>query len=720
MAKSRSNNMYRQPGIVTMDYATRSAMHGHRIANRCSHLFPLRVLPLLCAGMLGSPCLYAQQPAEPALEEVVVSTSRSEQRRFDAPAAIDSVIVDPLRAASPLVNLSELLGAVPGVQVRERQNYAQDLQLSVRGFGARSTFGVRGVRILIDGIPATMPDGQGQAATASLNSAKRIELLRGPWAQLYGNAAGGVLQVFTREPPVTTARPEVSFSAGAGGDRQRLAGVGIAGGSTTLGGLVDVTRFTTDGYRDHSAAERTQVNAKTVAKPSDATTVTGIFNRFDQPRAEDPLGLTHAAFEQNPRQVIPAALLFNTRKSVEQQQAGVVVDHRLSAADSLNARVYAGTRKVDQKLAFATNGVVDLDRSYGGLGINWTHKTDLGGTPLRWTVGVEADQLRETRKGFDNIAGNNGTLRRNEDDTARNTDLFGQLDWTFAPAWQAVAGVRASRVRFTVDDRFNPPAASTSGDVEYRNTSPVLGLVWHAAESLNVYGNIGTGFETPTLAESAYRPGGLPGPNFSLRPSKSAQSEIGVKLRTGRHAIDAALFDARSRDEIVSQTSGGRAIFQNAGRAQRRGAELSWSADWSGLTTRLAYTLLDARFKTPFTSAQGQVPAGNKLPGAPRHSLFAETEARLAEALWVALEMRVDSKVYVNDFNTDAAPGYAVFNARAGYEFRWGAARMFLYGRIDNLFDRNYAGSVIVNEANGRFFEPAPGRRLFVGLRTMF
>ena len=680
-----------------------------------------RACSVLLAAATALPTAQAQEDSNKSLPEVVISSSRAEQRRFDAPGAIDSVQVDPFRTASPLVNLSELMGAVPGLQIRDRQNFAQDLQLSVRGFGTRSTFGVRGVRILIDGIPATMPDGQGQAATASLNSAKRIELLRGPLAQLYGNAAGGVLQVFTQDPPLTPNRPDYSLSAGFGSDNQRQFAAGIAAGSPTLGGLLDVSRYSTDGYRDHSAAQREQLNAKVVAKPSTDTTITGIFNLFDQPLAQDPLGLTRSQFIQNPRQVIPEANTFNTRKTITQQQGGLVIEHKLSAGDTLNARVYTGSRRVDQKLAFLTNGVVNLDRAYGGVGVSWTHATQVNQLPLRWTVGVEADQLRETRKGFDNVRGNNGALRRNEDDTARNTDVFGQLDWTFAPDLQAIAGLRASRVQFNVDDRFNPAASNTSGNVQYRNTSPVIGLVWHAAETLNVYANLGTGFETPTLAESAYRAGGAPGPNFELKPSKSTQGEIGIKLLSGKHMFDAALFQANSRDEIVSsRSSGGRTVFQNADRTSRRGLEAAWTANWPGATTRVGYTLLDAYFSAPYINAQGTVAAGNRLPGAPRHSLFADVEGRLGDTLKTALEMRIESKAYVNDLNADAAPGYTVFNARASKEFRLNGAKMLLYIRLENLFAKAYAGSLIVNDANGRYFEPAPGRRLFAGVRTLF
>ena len=687
-----------------------------------------RLTAIFSASVISSTGALAQPIETKPLNEVVISASRKEQLRFDAAAAIDSVQVDPFRTASPLVNLSEVLSAVPGLQIRERQNFAQDLQLSVRGFGTRSTFGVRGVRMLIDGIPATMPDGQGQAATASLSSAKRIEVLRGPVAQLYGNAAGGVVQVFTNDPPTSPAAAFVGVNVGAGSYGQSQLGVSAGAGTETLGGLIDISRYRAQGFRDHSAAERTQLNAKVVARPSVDTTVTGVLNIFSQPTAQDPLGLTHAAFDQNPRQAIAAATTFDTRKKIDQQQAGVVIEQRLSSSDTLNARLYGGTRQVNQTLALtgvaanSAGGVVDLDRNYGGVGFNWTHNTLAKGLPLSWTVGVEADTLRETRRGFVNNNGVSGATRRDENDTARNLDLFAQIDWTFAQNWRAMAGVRSSRVRFSVEDHYITVASpDDSGRVQYRNTSPVVGLVWHAAETLNFYTNLGTGFETPTLAESAYRAGAT-GPNFALQPSKSRQGEIGMKARVDRHAIDLALFDARSNNEIVPLTvDNGRTIFQNVDQVQRRGAEVSAKSAWGKINTRVGYTWLNARFNKSFLNGQNaSIRAGNQLPGVPRQSLFADIEYRPSDALSMGLETRVESKAYVDDLNSDAAPGYAVFNARAAYEFRMRSTKMVLFGRIDNLLNKNYAGSVIVNDGNGRFFEPAAGRRIFAGLRTLF
>ncbi|WP_293777625.1 TonB-dependent receptor [uncultured Oxalicibacterium sp.] len=705
-----------------------------KIARR--RVMPFRAKPVFTLFVLGVSIsiVHAQEqdsPSSQTLPEIVVSGSRSESNRFDVPAAVDVVQINGFAAQSPLVNLSEVLGVVPGIQIRERQNYSQDLQVSIRGFGTRSTFGVRGVRILVDGIPATMPDGQGQSSNASLASASRIEVLRGPMAQLYGNSAGGVLQVFTKEPPL---KPEASFSLGAGSDNQRVIGASIGGGSAALGGTLDVTQFSTDGYRDHSAARRNTLNAKIVAKPSTDTKITAVFNSIDQPLSQDPLGLTRADFQMNPRQVTPGAITFNTRKTVTQQQMGLVVEQRLSSHDVLNARVYGGKRNVFQTLAFPggalvqAGGVIDLDRGYGGIGLDWRHQTEFNGLPLNWTLGVEIDSLSERRRGFVNNNGVAGALRRDEKDKAKNTDVFAQVDWTFAPNWRAIAGVRLSRVRMSVDDDFvvrNPDPTldnpDDSGETVYTQTSPVIGVVWSASDNLNIYSNLGQGFETPTLAELAYRANGT-GPNLGLRASTSTHAEIGAKIRQGHHLLDLAVFHSRSKNEIVQQQSQfGRAIFQNVDGVERRGAEASWRSEWSSqLSTSVAYTWLEARFRKAFSSSAGITDAGNRLPGAPQHSLYTELQYRWWNTLTTAVEMRADSKVYVNDANSDAASGYTLFNLRAGYVFNMKATKVMLFGRIDNVFDRAYAGSVIVNEGNQRFFEAAPGRRFYVGARTEF
>ena len=686
-------------------------------------------LPLTCiaaaVALLSAPLAVAQTASDSAqpLKQVVVSASRSAQSVFDAPAAVDVVDVDALHANSPLVNLSELLSSVPGVQVRNRENYAQDLQVSVRGFGTRSTFGVRGVRILVDGIPATMPDGQGQAATADLAAASRIEVLRGPLAQLYGNSAGGVVQVFTRDP--VPGPLSGTFTLGAGSYDQREVGASLSGGSDVVGATLDVSHFTTDGYRDHSAAERNQAAAKVVLKPTRDTKVTVVLNFFDQPKAQDPLGLTRSAYEADPKQVIPGALTFDTRKTIKQSQAGVVVEQQLTPNDTLTGRLYGGTREVTQELslsgvaATSAGGVVDLDNGYGGVGLNWNHRMRVNDLPLNWTVGVEADKQHQLRRGYVNNNGIPGALRRDESDSARDMDFFAQMDWSFAPKWRFTAGARASHVKLGVNDHYITAASpNDSGGVSYRQTSPVAGLLWSVADNVNLYANLGKGFETPTLTEVAYKAVGT-GPNLGLKASSSVQGELGAKIKSGIHTINLALFDARSNNEIVpTATSNGRSVYQNVDDVRRRGMEAAWQAKWQQFSAHASYTWLDASFRDAFVNSGGAVIAsGNRLPGAPKSSLYSDLQYDVSDAWNAAVEWKTESKVAVDDVNSDTAGGYGALALRTGYKLRTGPANLYLFARLDNALDKHYAGSVIVNDSNGRFFEPAPGRRFFVGLR---
>ena len=720
--------------------ALRDVPMTRRIGAPAVPVFGLIGLAVASGAVLAQPVQTtdAQSPPVDTLSEVVVSASRQAQRSFNAPASIQSVDAQTIRDAGPMVNLSESLSRVPGVVVLNRQNYAQDLQLSIRGFGARSAFGIRGVRLIVDGIPATMPDGQGQAATVSLASVGRLEVLRGPLALLYGNAAGGVVQAFSLQPP---AHPIASASFSAGSEGAQRLGLGASGqvGSASL--LADWSRFQTDGYRDHSAARREQFNGIVRWRTDADTRITLVANAFDQPLSQDPLGLTRAQMQADPRQVDPSALSQNTRKTVSQNQAGLVAEHRLDADRSVSARLYAGQRAVFQTLstplsaqtaATAPGGVVDLDRDFGGIGLQYSHGVGLGDSRLTAVVGFDHDRQREQRQGFINNAGVVGQLKRDELNRVQNTDVYALGILRLPTAWTLTAGARASRVDFRSDDRYITTGnGDDSGARQYQAVSPVLGVSRAWGSTVNVYANLGRGFETPTFAELAYRStsGSLTGLNLGLQASRSRQSEIGAKRRSGAGSqrADLALFSIGTDDEIVVDANvGGRTTYRNAGRTLREGAELSWVGRLSpSLSGRLALTWLSARFRDGFVSGSGSaavtVAAGNRLAGTPDRLAFGELvwrprrEGPLTD-LTVGLEALKVGAIPVNDANTDAAEGYTLIHLRASLPRQMGAWRLTPFARIDNLADRRHVGSVIVNEGNRRFFEPGPGRTWLAGV----
>ena len=674
----------------------------------------MRVLPLmmmsaaLAAG--GEVRAQATGGAAVVLPEVTVSATRTERDPMDLPVSIDSVDQRTIREANPQVNLSEVLGRVPGIAVQNRQNYAQDLQISSRGFGARASFGVRGIRLIADGIPATMPDGQGQAASFNLSSAQRIEVMRGPFSSLYGNAAGGVVQIFTADGP---ERPTLSGSLlGASYGTSRV-GFQAGGQQGALNGIVDVSRFETDGYRANSWTRRDQANAKVKFDLGTAGVLTLVANMLDQPETRDPLGLTAAQAALNPRQAVAAAYQFGTRKSISQAQGGLTWDLPLSGGDTLHTRLYAGDRQVTQYLATplaaqaaptSAGGVVDLDRGFAGMGLRWTRNTTVAARAFSASVGVDHDRMSENRRGFINNNGVAGALKRDQDDTVTNTDVYAQADWQVLPRLGVLAGLRHSRVRFESRDYFIAPGnPDDSGGLSFSRTTPAAGLLWKMTPLVNAYANVGRGFETPTFAELAYRPGGATGLNFALRPSNSLHREVGVK------------------DEIVvNSASGGRTDFRNASETRREGLELAWRQRFAGgFETAVAWTALDARFQQPFTSGTPPttVAAGSRLPGVAPRLAYAELVWRdAASGFHAGLEVRQSGKVFVNDQNSEAASAYTIGNLRGGFQQRGKSWRLTQFLRVDNIADRRYIGSVIVADANGRFYEPSPGRTTTIGV----
>ena len=682
----------------------------------------------------------------PTLSPVVVTGSRVEHSSFDLPAAIDVVDRERITEGQARVNASEALVAVPGITVQNRQNYAQDLQISSRGFGARSAFGVRGIKLIADGIPASMPDGQGQAATFNLDQAERIEVLRGPFSAIYGNHAGGVIQLFTREG---RGAPSVETTLSGGSDNSWKADVAAQGKVGNLGYVIDASRFSTDGYRDHSAATRDQAMVKLTADLDTDSRLTLIANQLKQHNTQDALGVKWATFQRDPRsnEVDPAdtqnpkrtfADRYNTRKSIDHVQGGATYERRFGE-DRLQLSAYAGNRQVIQYQAFSkfiqtpaahSGGVVDFDRDFGGLGARWIAVRQLANGRLTTTAGIDYDRSSDARRGYENFIGNQlgvkGALRRNEQDIVSSLDPYIQSEWQTGQ-WSFTGGLRHSDVRVSVDDKYVVAGnGNDSGKINYSSTTPMLGVLYKATPALNLYASAARGFETPTLNELFYS--GTGGRfNFNLQPAQSKHVEIGAKAFIGNDSrVNLALYQVRTEDElVVDVSSSGRTSYKNAGHTLRRGVELSLDSNWRhGFSSRVAITRLNATYDESFTTglAKTVVPSGNKLPGIPTASFYGELAWKdIPSGLSAAFETIANGKIEVSDSNTDkAAPGYLIANLRLGAEQKSGAWRLREFIRLNNLFDRDYVGSVIVGDGNQRYYEAAPGRNWLAGVNVQY
>lgn len=678
------------------------------------------------------PLIAAAQTADE--QTMVVTAAPTTVSELDTPAAVSVVNGDEMRQAAPRVNLSESLGAVPGLQVQNRQNYAQDLQLSIRGFGSRSTYGVRGLRIYVDGIPATMPDGQGQTSNIDIGSVDTIEVLRGPFSALYGNSSGGVINVTSQtgtQPPTVEAS---SYYGSFGTWHYGMKATGAVGYGSHAGDVdytVSTNRFTTHGYRDHSGARKNLANARLGLRINDVSKLTLLLNSVDI-KANDAGGLTADEWRDNPRQS-PRGDQYNTRKNTRQTQAGLRYERQLSAQDDLSVMMYAGERETTQFQSIPrapqlkpshAGGVIDLTRHYQGIDTRLTHRGELL-VPVTLTAGLDYENMSERRKGYENFVmvngapqyGEQGALRRNERNLMWNVDPYLQTQWQLTDKLSLDAGVRYSSVWFDSNDYYITPGnGDDSGDASYHKWLPAGSLKYALTDAWNVYLSAGRGFETPTINELSYRSDNQSGLNFGLKPSTNDTVEIGSKTRLGNGLLTAALFQTNTDNEIVvDSSSGGRTSYKNAGKTRRQGMELGLDQQF-GESWRLkaAWTWLDATYRTNVCDDASC--NGNRIPGIARNMGYASFGYQPEQGWYAGSDIRYMSDIMANDENTAKAPSWTVVGLTTGYKWSYGRMDMDLFGRVDNLFDREYVGSVIVNESNGRYYEPAPGRNYGIGL----
>ncbi len=703
------------------------------------------LFPVFFPGLAGLASAAGTAP-DTDTQSMVVTAAPTGLSELDTPAAVSVVNGDDMRQATAQVNLSESLGSVPGLQIQNRQNYAQDLQLSIRGFGSRSMYGVRGVRLYVDGIPATMPDGQGQTSNIDLSSVDRVEVLRGPFSALYGNSSGGVVNVDTvtgTQPPTLEAG---MYYGSFGTWRYGVKATGATGDGTHAGDVnyaISATRFTTHGYRDHSSTQKNLGNAKLGVRINDVSTLTFLFNSVDID-AQDPGGLTNDEWHTRPTQS-PRADQYNMRKSVKQTQAGLRYQRQMSENDDLSVMAYAGERETTQYQSIPVaaqknpqhpGGVISLARHYQGIDTRWTHRDQLGAVPVTLTGGLDYETMIEQRKGYENFTtvdgvtqlGTKGDLRRSERNLMWSLDPYLQTSWQLTSQLTLDAGVRFSTVNFDSNDHYIVAGnGDDSGSARYHRWLPAAALKYAITDAWNVYLSAGRGFETPTINELSYRSDDQTGLNFGLEPATSDTVELGSKMRVGNGLLTAALFQTNTRNEIVvDESSNGRSSYKNAGQTRRRGLELSFdqqfSYDWR---LRMAWTLLDATYRDNVCgdsacSADSSIHRGSRMPGIARNMGYASLGYAPPLGWYAGAEIRYMSNIETDDQNSKQAPSYSVTALTSGYKFSHGNWLLDVFGRVDNLFDRHYVGSVIVNESNGRYFEPAPGRNYGVGASVSY
>jgi iron complex outermembrane receptor protein len=670
-----------------------------------------------------------------------VSATRSTLPLAKLPLSVQVVERRQISGARPTWGLDEALTGVPGVYVANRYNFSQDQRISIRGFGSRSAFAVRGIKVLLDGIPQTLPDGQGQLTNVELGNVDRIEVLRGSASALFGNAAGGVISLWTHPVPPERVREEARFVAGRfRGPSARTWNKWQSTTSVRLGeGLAQLTasRLDYEGERDHSAADLRNLNARIQFPVGSAWSLTGLLDVGDDPRADNPGSLTRAELDAN-RDTAPALNLNrNAGKDVTQVQAGGTLRRTWVDGGELAFTVFGLTRDLRNPI---TTAYIDVGRTDYGARATLTRALSLGPLKHRLTAGFDLQHQRDDRRNWSYLNTPGDSATRSDtvtlDQLERVTEIgpFVQSAVELTPRTTVTAGVRYDWVRFDVRDRLITSAnPDDSGDRLMRSLSGSLGIALNPTDDVTVYGNVASSFETPTTTELANRPDTAGGFNRGLGPQRALTYEVGARGRLGaRVAYSVALFQAEVRGELIPyEIAAPRFFYRNAGSSRHRGVELGTDLSVSdGVTLNATWTYSDYRFRHySFTSAgQAFTLDGREMPGVPKHWLHLTLRVRPSPTprpggmgAWVEVEQSYSSGYLIGDtVSTSAAtsrvaPWWST-TLRLGWEGEVGQVRLAPFLGINNLFDHSYVSSVVINAARGRYFEPAPGRNVYVGL----
>ncbi len=660
------------------------------------------VLPAVCAA------------EDSGLGTITITPARVEKSIDEIPAAVSIVGQDDIQLGTQQLGLDESLGGVPGLFTLNRYNFAQDLRMSIRGFGARSSFGIRGIKIIVDGIPETLPDGQGSVDGIDLGSASSIAVIRGPSSSLYGNASGGAILVESEKgTPVPFANLRTTVGDFGFNNTQLKAG----GESERLNYLVNLSDTTLDGYRDHSEYENTQLNTRLEAALKGGASLLATVHHTDQPVAQDPGSLTEEDANSDPEQARAQNETFDAGEELEQTRIGFRYKTGLDENRDFEARIYNTQRDFSNKLPFENGGAVKLDRDFSGAGLMFTLRGELAGRDNRLLLGVDYDRQDDDRRRFDNLSGTLGALTFDQNEEVTSLGTYLQNETRLSDSVELTVGIRYDDIEFDVDDAFLDDG-DDSGKVDLDQTSPMVGVSVDLGNDTRFYATISTAFETPTTTEFA-NPDGGGGFNQSLDPQESTNYEIGIKRRTATERFEVALFHIEVDDELTPfelPSQPGRTFFENAGSSTRNGLEAAYGrALTDHLDFNAAYTYSDFEFDR-FTDADGDVFDGNQIPGVPDDLLYLDLTWFGEDGYYATWDLVYTGELYADNANDTSVDSSQVSNLRVGFNGLYDGWEVAPFLGINNLFDEEYYNNIRINAFGGRYFEPAPERNAYVGI----
>ena len=639
------------------------------------------------------------------LENVIVKSTKINSTIQQAPLSVTLKSFREEKNFNSQSSFSDFTRNTPGLFTSSSNNFSQDLRISIRGFGARSAFGIRGIKLIVDGIPETTPDGQSQLDNLPLGLVSSIEILRGPNANLYGNSSGGVISINT----LTDSSEKYYRNSGIFGayQYQSLQKTRILDwNSSSL--IIHYDKRRSNGYRDQSGYKSNILNLKYINDLDNNNKIVWQINYTDSPYAYDSGGLKLSEVENDRRQARKNNIDYDTYEKVKHLKTGVSWNHKRSENSFFDSYFFYQKRDFFTKLPFNFGGIISLDRDYYGLGTKYTKKYYLDNRKKTLVLGLDYLNQSDDRKRYKNDFGVQGEMTFDQIEQFKSTGLFMLSQTNYDSGLLVRYGIRYD---------INDIGTDSSSSIILDKLNPSVGLSYKVNSNDNIFFSFGTSFETPTMNELSNNPNGV-GLNEDLKSSSSLNYEIGWRKAVSNLTLEAIAYAISSENEILPyelEQFPGKNFYQNVGSTSRYGIELNSQLSFKGGRINLSYTLSKNKFED-FIIDNNNL-ADNLIPGIPSQMLDLDLIFKLSRGRSLIISNRLIGERYADNANETLISSYNLLNIKYSKEI-FSNSEIFL--GVNNTFNQEYFDNIRINAFGKRYYEPAPKRNFYFGINFSF
>lgn len=645
------------------------------------------------------------------LKEVIVSITKIKENIKNSPFAISSKNFSKFQTSAKQFYLSEYIESVPGVFISNDNNFAQDSRISIRGFGSRANFGIRGIKLIVDGVPETTPDGQSQIDNLNLEIIEKIEIIKGTSSSLYGNSSAGVIKIQSISE-FDKNFTKIGYALGSNNQKKKQAFIGVKSNKTFYTFLVSQTKG--KGYRNFGDFKNSNFNFRIKKNISKDSWLSFNFNMVDSPYSNDPGGLKIEEVNQDRKQARDRNIQYNTSEEINHYKASLNFNKKINKKLSFSTYAFISNRNFNGKIPVKNGGAIDLKRKYWGIGGNFLFKTK-----LKTQIGFDIGNQNDRRKRYNNDTGIIGEQVLDQNEKFSNLGIYLVNKYNLKRL-SISSGLRYDMNKIILEDLFFSDGDS-SGNITLNSFNPSLGFNYKLNERSRIFINTSSGFETPTLNEFSSSPIGT-GFNKNLKSQINMGFELGFSIfnTQKKSNIDVVYFRSITNDEILSyedEKFPNQKFYNNAGKTERNGIEINGFYTLNRTVISSSYSLGNYVFKEFIENNLNY--KDNKIPGIPNDVLTLNIEHKTKNELFLNLTFKNIGDIYANNSNNIKVDDFNTFNFKIGKEFKLSQSNVYPYLIISNVFDKEYFDNIRINAFGGRYYEPAPKRTIFGGIKVI-